>query len=113
MKGSGSARSEGRRTPPYRYADGTVTLSLQVQPGAARSEWAGRFGEQALRLRLAAPAVDGKANRACVRFLAETFSVPPSHVRIVRGETGRAKTVEIRSVPAERWTSFRALWERA
>jgi hypothetical protein len=79
-----------------------VTLVLQVQPGASRSEWAGRFGEHALRLRLAAPAVDGKANQACVRFVADTFSVPPSQVRILRGQTGRGKTVEIRSVPDER-----------
>lgn len=113
MRDSGSARSEPRSAPPYRYAEGTVTLSLHVQPGAARTGWAGRHGEQALKLRLAAPAVDGRANQACVRFLAECFSVPPTYVRIVRGQSGRGKTVEIRSVTAERWSQFRELWERA
>jgi hypothetical protein len=99
--------------PAYRYVDGTVTLVLHVQPGAARSEWAGRFGEGALKLRLAAPPVDGQANRACTRFLARTFSVPPSNVTILRGQTGRDKMVEIRTVDAERWTLFREIWERA
>jgi uncharacterized protein (TIGR00251 family) len=113
MKRAGPARNEARAAPPYRFAEGTVTLRLQVQPGAVRSEWAGRFGEQALRLRLAAPAADGKANEACVRFMAQCFSVPRSRVRIVRGRTGRSKTVEIRAVDADRWTRFRALWERA
>jgi uncharacterized protein (TIGR00251 family) len=89
-----------------------VTLALHVQPGAARSGWAGRFGERALKLRLAAPAVDGRANEACVRFLAEAFAVPPSQVQILRGQTGRDKTVEIRSVLADRWSRFRELWER-
>jgi len=111
MRGSSLARSES--APPYRFSAGTVTLVLHVQPGAARSAWAGRFGEHALKLRLAAPPVNGKANQACVRFLAGVFAVPPSNVRILRGETSRAKTVEIRSVPADRWNAFREQWERA
>ena len=90
-----------------------MTLTLHVRPGAARSEWAGRFGEHALKLRLAAPAVDGRANQACLRFLAEAFGVPPSQARILRGQSGREKTVEIRSVTADRWRQFRELWERA
>jgi uncharacterized protein (TIGR00251 family) len=105
------ARSEP--LAPYRFSGGTLTLTLRVQPGASRSGWAGRYGEHALRLRLAAPAVAGKANEACVRFLAGAFAVPLSQVRILRGASGRDKTVEIRSVPADRWNAFREQWQSA
>jgi hypothetical protein len=97
--------------PPFRFENGTLTVHLRVQPGASRSEWAGRHGVGALRLRVAAPPVDGKANEACRRFLAEALGVPPSQVSIVRGETGRSKTLVVRSVDSGHWESFRRLWE--
>ena len=50
-------------------------LDLHVQPGASRSEFAGRHGER-IKLRLAAPAADGKANAALVEFLAGHYGVP-------------------------------------
>jgi uncharacterized protein (TIGR00251 family) len=111
MKGIGSGKSNPRGAAPYRFENGTLTLHVQVQPGASRSEWAGRYGEQALRLRVAAPPVDGKANRACREFVAETLGVPLSHVQIVRGETARNKTLVAHSVEPERWAQLRNLWE--
>jgi uncharacterized protein (TIGR00251 family) len=71
-----------------------LVLSLHVQPGAARTEVAGLHGG-ALKIRLAAPPVDGKANAELVRFLAEAFGVPRRAVALVRGETSRQKTVRI------------------
>ena len=71
-----------------------VLLSLHVQPGAARTQVSGTHGD-ALKIRLAAPPVDGKANAELVRFLAEAFGVPLRQVTIVRGETSREKTVRI------------------
>ena len=112
-KGSGSVKNDSRGSPAYRFEKGTLTLQLQVQPGASRSEWAGRYGERALRLRVAAPPVDGKANEACRRFLAETLGVPTSQVSIVRGESGRSKTLVVRSVDPVHWQGFRRLWEDA
>ncbi len=83
-----------------------------MQPGAARTEPAGRHGEGALRLRLAAPAREGKANRACVRFLAGALDVPASAVTIVRGAGSRDKVVRVTAVAEaqahallERWVS--------
>ena len=52
-----------------------MILELHVQPGAARTEFAGEYGGR-LKLRLAAPPVDGKANAALVAFLAEYYGVP-------------------------------------
>jgi uncharacterized protein (TIGR00251 family) len=81
-----------------REDSGTIVLALHVQPGAKRTEVAGVHGEGAgarLRVRLAAPPVDGKANAALLRFLAAEFDVALRAVTIVHGETSRRKTVRI------------------
>ena len=75
-------------------ADGDVWLSVHVQPGAKRSESAGLHGE-ALKLRLAAPPVDGKANAALCALIAELAGVPRRDVELVAGETSRAKRLRI------------------
>jgi len=68
-----------------------------VQPGAARSEFAGRHGER-IKVRLAARAVDGKANAALVEFLAAHYGVPKRNVRIEAGLKSRRKRVVIEGV---------------
>jgi uncharacterized protein (TIGR00251 family) len=75
-------------------ADGSLTLTLHIQPGAKRTGFAGLYGEAA-KIRLAAPPVDGKANAALCAFLAEVCGVPKSAVSLVSGETSRAKRVRI------------------
>ena len=74
-----------------------MILELHVQPGASRSEFAGRHGER-IKIRLAARAVDGKANEALVEFLAEHFKVPKRNVRIESGLKSRQKRVSIEGV---------------
>ena len=69
-----------------------------MQPGAKRSEFAGRHGER-IKLRLAAPPVEGKANAALIEFLAEYFGVPRRNVTIVSGVKSRAKRVAIEGAP--------------
>jgi uncharacterized protein (TIGR00251 family) len=82
-------------------ADGDgVVLTLHIQPGAKRTECAGLHGE-ALKIRLAAPPVDGKANEALVAFLAKALGVPKSRVELVSGEASRAKRVRVAGVDAE------------
>ena len=77
-------------------------MQLHAQPGAKRTGIAGMHGTGAdQRLRLAAPAVDGKANAALRAFLAEAFGVALRNVELVRGETGRSKTVRI-AAPSRR-----------
>jgi hypothetical protein len=71
-----------------------VVLALHVQPGAKRTEVAGMHGG-ALKVRLAAPPVDGKANAELLRFLADAFGVPRRSIVIVRGTTSRDKVVRI------------------
>ena len=74
-----------------------MILDLHVQPGASRTELAGKHGER-LKVRLQARAVDGKANDDLIEFLAAHFGVPRRNVRIVSGLKSRRKRVEI--VPA-------------
>lgn len=73
-----------------------MVLELHVQPGASRTEFAGRHGER-LKLRLAARALDGKANEALVAFLAEHYKVPKRNVRIASGLKSRRKRIIIDS----------------
>jgi hypothetical protein len=77
-----------------REAEGGVVFSLHVQPRAKRSEVAGLHGA-ALKLKIAAPAVGGAANRAVAEFLAEALRVSRSAVQILAGEKSREKTVRI------------------
>ena len=79
-----------------REEDGAVVLVLHVQPGAKRTEVAGVHGD-AVKIRLAAPPVDGKANAELARFLAAEFGVPAARVTFVRGSAARRKTVRIES----------------
>jgi uncharacterized protein (TIGR00251 family) len=74
--------------------DDGLTMTLRVTPGGHRSEVIECTAER-LRVRLNAPAVDGKANAELVRFLAEAFAVRRSAVTIVRGSHSREKTVTI------------------
>ncbi len=80
----------------YRYDPdrGLLTLAVHVQPGAKHTELAGLHGGR-LKVRVAAPAVEGKANEVLVRFLADKFDLPGGRVMIRRGSHGRTKTVEI------------------
>ena len=71
-----------------------MILELHVQPGAKRSEFAGRHGDR-IKIRLAARAVDNKANEALVAFLAEHYRVPRSRVQIAAGLKSRRKRVLI------------------
>jgi uncharacterized protein (TIGR00251 family) len=80
--------------PPIMATSTGVRLRLQVQPRASRTEIAGRHGE-AIKLRLAAPPVDGAANEALVRFLAERLGVARSAVRLEAGAGGRSKIVAV------------------
>ena len=66
----------------------TLQLTLHVQPGASHTGVTGTHGD-ALKVRLAAPPVDGKANAELLRFLAEAFGVPRRNVTLVRGERSR------------------------
>lgn len=78
----------------HRREGDALILTLHIQPGAKRSETAGLHGE-ALKIRLAAPPVEGRANEALLRFIAELFQVPLRNVELLRGAQSRHKQVRI------------------
>lgn len=74
--------------------EGAVRFKVRVQPRASRTEVAGQHGD-ALKVRLAAPPVEGEANAELIAFLAKRLRVPKSAVSIVRGLRSRDKLVEV------------------
>lgn len=77
-------------------ADGRVILTLHIQPGAKKTEISGLHGD-ALKIRLAAPPVDGKANEALIHFLAKTLDIARSAICLKSGQTSRRKVLEIQA----------------
>jgi uncharacterized protein (TIGR00251 family) len=75
----------------------TVALRVHVQPGAGRTAVVGRHGD-ALKVRVAAPPVDGRANDACRALLAETFGVAESAVELTAGPSSRMKRFTLAGV---------------
>ena len=71
-----------------------LILELHVQPGAKRSEFAGKHGER-LKVRLAAPPVEGRANEELIDFLAAHYRVPRRNVTIEAGLRSREKRVSV------------------
>ncbi|PIQ97316.1 MAG: YggU family protein [Nitrospinae bacterium CG11_big_fil_rev_8_21_14_0_20_56_8] len=71
-----------------------IQFSAAIQPRASKNEIAG-LKDDALKIRLTSPPVDGEANRACIKFLAKWLKVSPSQITIVTGQTGRRKIIRI------------------
>jgi uncharacterized protein (TIGR00251 family) len=74
--------------------DDAVVLAVHVQPGAGRTAVVGRHGT-AVKVRVAAPPLGGRANQAVVELLAETFGVKPAAVELTSGEKSRSKRFRI------------------
>jgi uncharacterized protein (TIGR00251 family) len=76
---------------------GGVQLQLHVQPGASRTGIAGLHGD-ALKVRVAAPPAEGRANKELLDYLAEVLGVPRARIAVVKGETGRRKTLIVQGI---------------
>ncbi len=80
-----------------REANGHVTFKVRVTPRASKNQIVGVEGD-AVKVRLAAPPVEGKANEALVKFLASLLDVPRSSLEIIAGQSSRNKVIRIRGV---------------
>ncbi|MBI1961480.1 MAG: YggU family protein [Parcubacteria group bacterium] len=69
-------------------------ITIKITPRSKENKIVG-LKNGILRVRIAAPPVEGKANRALVAFLADAWGVSKSSIRIVRGETSREKVLEV------------------
>lgn len=90
--------------PEYAHCakSGDWLLDVWVQPGASRNEAVGLF-QGRLKLKLSAPAVENKANKALVRYVAKTLGLKQRDVELVKGHTSRAKTLAIASQLEPAW----------
>jgi uncharacterized protein (TIGR00251 family) len=88
--------------PSDLYDDGPdgIVLRVHVQPGAGRSAVVGRHGD-ALKVRVAAPPVEGRANEATRSLLAEALGVPDADVELTSGQSSRAKRFRLKGIDAE------------
>jgi len=83
-----------------RECAGFSRLTLHIQPGASKTEVAGIHGD-ALKIRLAAAPVDGKANAALLGFVADRLGLAKSAIRLKCGQTSRRKVLEVVAAPAD------------
>lgn len=86
--------SKGFLTP----TKGGTLLNLRVSPSAKRTSIEGPYGERALKLMVAAPPVDGRANAELERFLVRLLGMPRSDVVVIQGSSSRDKVVLLRGV---------------
>ena len=82
------------------HQEGTVIL-VYVQPRASKNELAG-VQEGALKVRLTAPPIEGKANKECIKFLAKLFNLPKSSIEILQGQKSRHKKFLLKSLSAKK-----------
>lgn len=78
----------------YTQTNHIITLKTYVQPGAKHNEITGLHND-ALKIRLTAPAIEGRANTALLKYIAELFDVSSANTTLKRGDTSRYKVIEI------------------
>lgn len=84
----------------FRESPNGVTFRVKVVPRATREEIVGVEGE-AIKIRLQAPPVEGRANEALVKFLAKLLRVPRAHIEILHGASARDKVIRVRGASLE------------
>lgn len=85
--------------------DYSVAITLRVTPRSSKTGFKGKTG-QCLKLQVKAPPVEGAANTECINFLARTFQVPKTAVRIIRGHKNREKVLEMDGITLEQATAI-------
>lgn len=78
----------------FQWTGNDLILTCHLQPKASKTEAVGRHGD-ALKIRIKAPPVEGKANLELIRFLAKAFAVHKRDIKIISGELSRHKRVKI------------------
>lgn len=91
----------------YDLAAGAVVLRVHVQPGAGRSAIVGRHGD-ALKVKVAAPPVEGRANAAVAELLSRTFGCRAADVELVSGPSSRSKRFRLSGVDPDTFADLLA-----
>lgn len=80
----------------YHLKNEMITLKIVVQPGSKQNEVMGLHND-ALKIKLTTPAIEGRANAALLKFIAKLFNVSKTNITLKRGDKSRYKTIEIRN----------------
>jgi len=72
-----------------------VTLKIKAQPNSSKSEFCGLYGDDAIKVKVAAPAVEGAANKELVKFFSKSFKVPKSMVEFKSGQNSKIKLIKV------------------
>ena len=78
----------------YEIKEDRVSLRIKAQPNASRSEFCELYGEEAIKIRIKAPAVEGAANKELVKFISKSFKVSKSDIIFKTGQNSKIKIIE-------------------
>ena len=78
----------------YRIDGDRVSIRIKAQPAASKNEFCEVYGEDAIKIRIKAPAVEGAANKELVKFLAKSFKVSKSDIIFKTGQNSKIKIIE-------------------
>ncbi|HYM35361.1 MAG TPA: DUF167 family protein [Steroidobacteraceae bacterium] len=78
----------------FAWQNSALVLNVALQPGAKRDEFVGLHGD-ALKIRIQAPPLEGRANQALIEFLAATFDCPRANITLLRGAASRRKVMRV------------------
>jgi uncharacterized protein len=83
------------RTPNFQHGTSGAAIAVKVTPRAKKNEITGVMDDGTVKIKLTAPPVEGQANQALVKFLADFFKIPQTNVEIVAGQSSHDKLVAI------------------
>ena len=78
----------------YEIHEDKVSMRIKAQPAASRNAFCEIYGEDAIKIRIKAPAVEGAANKELVKFLSKSFKVPKSDIIFKTGQNSKIKILE-------------------
>ncbi|EDM23013.1 DUF167 domain-containing protein [Caminibacter mediatlanticus] len=76
----------------YEIKDNKIILNVKAQPNSSKNKIAGLYGEDAIKINIKAPAVEGAANKELIKFLSKMFKVSKNDI-IIKGETSKKKQI--------------------
>ena len=79
----------------YSEDENYITLKIKAQPNSSKSEFVGVYGEDAIKVKIAAPAVEGAANKELIKFLSKQFKIPKSEIDFISGQNSKIKLIKL------------------
>lgn len=78
----------------YEIKEAFVTLRIKAQPNASKSAFCEIYGEDAIKIRIKAPAVEGAANRELIKFISKSFKIAKSDIHFKSGQQSKIKMIQ-------------------